>query len=63
MLMGSKAGLWGSYWYADAAEDSDDSFVPCGAYALAFQFGDEISASPKAVGWRADAYSVRCVKK
>ena len=62
MLMGSKAGLWGSYWYADA-DDTDGSSVPCGAYALAFQFGDQVSASPKAVGGRADAYSVRCVKK
>lgn len=63
MLMGSKAGLWGNYWYADAADDADDSFVPCGAYALAFRFEEEISASPKAVGGRADAYSVRCVKE
>ena len=62
MLMGSKAGLWGNYWYADAAVDSEDSFVPCGAYALAFQFGEEVSASPKSVGGRADGYSVRCVK-
>jgi Cobalamin biosynthesis protein CobT (nicotinate-mononucleotide:5, 6-dimethylbenzimidazole phosphoribosyltransferase) len=63
MLMGSKVGLWGNYWYADAAGDAEDSFVPCGAYALAFQFGEEISASPKAVGGRADAYSVRCMKE
>ena len=62
MLMGSKAGLWGNYWYADA-DDADDSSVPCGAYALAFQFGEEVSASPKAIGGRADAYSVRCVKE
>ena len=62
MLMGSKAGLWGNYWYADA-DDADDSSVPCGAYALAFQFGDAVSASPKAIGGRADAYSVRCVKE
>ena len=63
MLMGSKAGLWGNYWYAEAADDSEDSFVPCGAYALAFQFGEEVSASPKAVGGRADGYSVRCVRE
>ena len=63
MLMGSKVGLWGNYWYADAAGEAGDSFVPCGAYALAFQFGEEISASPKAVGGRADAYSVRCMKE
>ena len=62
MLMGSKAGLWGNYWYADA-DDADDSSVPCGAYALAFQFGDAVSASPKAIGGRADGYSVRCVKE
>ena len=62
MLMGSKAGLWGNYWYADA-DETDDSSVPCGAYALAFQFGDSVSASPKAIGGRADAYSVRCVKE
>ena len=62
MLMGSKAGLWGNYWYADA-DETDDSSVPCGAYALAFQFGDSVSASPKATGGRADAYSVRCVKE
>ena len=62
MLMGSKAGLWGNYWYADA-DDADDSSVPCGAYALAFQFGEEVSASPKAIGGRADAYSVRCVRE
>ena len=62
MLMGSKAGLWGNYWYADA-DDSDDSSVPCGAYALAFQYEDQVSASPKAVGGRADAYSVRCVRE
>ena len=61
--MGSKAGLWGNYWYADAAGEADDSFVPCGAYALAFQFGEEVSASPKAVGGCADAYSVRCVRE
>ena len=62
MLMGSKTGLWGNYWYADA-DESEDSSVPCGAYALAFQFGDSVSASPKAVGGRADGYSVRCVKE
>ena len=62
MLMGSKAGLWGNYWYADA-DETDDSSVPCGAFALAFQFGDAVSASPKAIGGRADAYSVRCVKE
>ena len=62
MLMGSKAGLWGNYWYADA-DETDDSSVPCGAYALAFQFGDSVSASPKAIGGRADAYSVRCVRE
>lgn len=62
MLMGSKAGLWGSYWYADA-DKSDDTVVPCGAFALAFQFGETVSASPKAVGGRADGYSVRCVRE
>ena len=62
MLMGSKAGLWGNYWYADS-DDAEDSSVPCGAYALAFQFGDSVSASPKAVGGRADGYSVRCVRE
>ena len=62
MLMGSKVGLWGNYWYADA-DESEDSSVPCGAYALAFQFGEEVSASPKAIGGRADGYSVRCVKE
>ncbi|MBO4711353.1 hypothetical protein J5681_05490 [bacterium] len=62
MLMGSKTGLWGNYWYADA-DESEDSSVPCGAYALAFQFGDSVSASPKAVGGRADGYSVRCVRE
>lgn len=62
MLMGSKAGLWGNYWYADA-DDSEDSSVPCGAYALAFQYEDQVSASPKAVGGRADGYSVRCVRE
>lgn len=62
MLMGSKTGLWGSYWYADA-DDTEDSSVPCGAYALAFQFGETVSASPKAVGGRADGYSVRCVRE
>ena len=62
MLMGSKTGLWGNYWYADA-DNSEDTYLPCGAYALAFQFGDSVSASPKALGGRADGYSVRCVKE
>ena len=62
MLMGSKAGLWGNYWYADA-DNSEETSVPCGAFALAFQFGETVSASPKAVGGRADGYSVRCVKE
>jgi len=62
MLMGSKTGLWGNYWYADA-DKSDDTVVPCGAFALAFQFGETVSASPKAVGGRADGYSVRCVRE
>ena len=62
MLMGSKAGLWGNYWYADA-DDAEDSSVPCGAFALAFQFGETVSASPKATGGRADGYSVRCVRE
>jgi len=62
MLMGSKAGLWGNYWYRDA-DDSEDSSVPCGAYALAFQYEDQVSASPRAVGGRADGYSVRCVRE
>ena len=62
MLMGSKVGLWGNYWYADA-DDSEETYLPCGAYALAFQFGDSVSASPEATGGRADGYSVRCVKE
>ena len=62
MLMGSKTGLWGNYWYADA-DDSEDTYLPCGAYALAFQYEDSVSASPKALGGRADGYSVRCVKE
>lgn len=62
MLMGSKSGLWGSYW-GNAPADSDYG-KGLGYCVLAFQLdGSMMSASPSAAASRADAYSVRCIKE
>ena len=63
MLMGSMSGYWGNYW-----SNSPSSAMVGGALAtLAFQVkdmsgNDIVTVSPSAVGSKADAYSVRCIK-
>lgn len=61
MLMGSKSGLWGSYWGNAPAKSfsSTSGFAFC---VLAFRCEPSgISASATASAGRSDAYSVRCV--
>ncbi len=62
MLMGSKSGLWGSYWGNTPAK-SYGTATGFGFCVLAFMSeaaGTSVSATASAS--RADAYSVRCVK-
>ena len=63
MLMGSKSGLWGSYWGNSPAK-SYGATTGFGFCVLAFMneaAGTSVSATASA--GRADAYSVRCVKE
>lgn len=62
MLMGSKSGLWGSYW---GNAPADSGYGKGLAYCvLAFQLDNlVVSVSPSAAASRADAYSVRCIKE
>mgnify|MGYP002516229296 CR=1 FL=1 len=63
MLMGSKSGLWGSYW-GNAPAKSYSEATGFGFCVLAFMNEPaEISVSATAAASRADAYSVRCVKE
>lgn len=63
MLMGSMSGYWGNYW-----SNSPSSTLTGGALAvLAFQVkdlngNDMVTVSPAAIGSKADAYSIRCIK-
>ena len=62
MLMGSKSGLWGSYWGNTPAQ----SYGTATGYAfcvLSFMNESVVSASATASASRADAYSVRCVRE
>lgn len=63
MLMGSKSGLWGSYWGNTPAK-SYGTATGFGFCVLAFMSeaaGTSVSATASAS--RADAYSVRCIKE
>ncbi len=62
MLMGSKSGLWGSYWANSVASDAYYK----GTAEIALSFSCEstlICASPSASASKADAYSIRCIKE
>ena len=63
MLMGSKSGLWGSYW-GNAPAESYGETTGLGFCVLAFM-SEKAGASVSATGsaGRADAYSVRCIKE
>lgn len=63
MLMGSKSGLWGSYWGNCPAKAYGSAF---GMAFCVLSFMNEaagVSASATASAGRADAYSVRCIKE
>lgn len=65
MLMGSMAGYWGNYW-TNAPEFEGTKGRAC--VGLAYQIKSQaltemITMSPAAIGGRADAYSIRCVKE
>lgn len=63
MLMGSKSGLWGSYWGNSPAK-SYGATTGFGFCVLAFMneaAGTSVSATASA--GRADAYSIRCIKE
>lgn len=62
MLMGSKSGLWGSYWGNCPAQSygTATGFAFC---VLSFMNESTVSASATASASRADAYSVRCIKE
>ncbi|MGN1226555.1 MAG: hypothetical protein ACI4TL_04880 [Candidatus Cryptobacteroides sp.] len=62
MLMGSKSGVWGSYWSCVVRESS----LFNGGASVALSFMNEASVlavSATASAAKADAYSVRCVKE
>ena len=62
MLMGSKSGLWGSYWSCNVRENS--MFQGGASVALSFMNeGSVLACSATASAAKADAYSVRCVKE
>jgi len=64
MLMGSKSGLWGSYWGNSPAKSYDEKVSGFGFCVLAFMSeaaGTSVSAAASAN--RADAYSIRCIKE
>lgn len=62
MLMGSKSGLWGSYWGNAPAQPygTATGYAFC---VLSFMNESVVSASATASASRADAYSVRCVRE
>lgn len=64
MLMGSKAGLWGTYWANSSAPENSSYYAGTAAVALSFMTEKtSIAVSPSAFASKADAYSVRCVKE
>ncbi len=63
MLMGSKSGLWGSYWGNSPAKSYSDAVTGFGFCVLAFMNETSVSTSATASASRADAYSVRCIKE
>lgn len=59
-LMGSKSGLWGSYWGNSPAK----SYGTVTGFAFCvLSFDTVVSASATASASRADAYSVRCIRE
>lgn len=62
MLMGSKSGLWGSYW-GNCPSQSYGTATGFAFCVLSFMNESTISASATASASRADAYSVRCIKE
>lgn len=63
MLMGSKSGLWGTYW-ANSAATGTTTYKGMADVALTFMVeGKNIATSAAAYSNKADAYSVRCVKQ
>ena len=60
MLMGSKAGVWGTYW----SNSPNDPASNVGRGLVPLSFGTEpIMLTIQANSGRADAYSVRCIKE
>lgn len=62
MLMGSKSGLWGSYW-GNAPAQSYGTATGYAFCVLSFMNETVVSASATASASRADAYSVRCIRE
>ena len=62
MLMGSKSGLWGSYW-GNAPAQSYGTATGYAFCVLSFMNESVVSASATASASRADAYSVRCIRE
>lgn len=63
MLMGSKSGVWGSYW-RNAPAKSYGTATGNSFCVLSFMCeAAGVSASPSGSASRADAYSVRCIKE
>lgn len=62
MLMGSKSGLWGSYW-GNCPSQSYGTATGFAFCVLSFMNETSVSTSATASASRADAYSVRCIKE
>ncbi len=64
MLMGSKAGLWGTYWANSSSPENSSYYAGTAAVALSFMTEkNSIAVSPSAFASKADAYSIRCIKE
>lgn len=64
MLMGSMSGYWGNYWSNSPASTISGGAYSCLSFQTKSQTGAEmITISPAGAGSRADAYSVRCIRK
>lgn len=60
MLMGSMTGYWGNYW--TAGPEQSGTAVAMGFSSKNMSLRDDWTVTPKSVGSRAYAFSVRCVK-
>lgn len=63
MLMGSMSGLWGNYWSNSPAIDVNGGALAVLAFQIKDMYGnDMVTLSPAAIGSKADAYSIRCIR-